>query len=299
MSGDSRRRRLSWSGRVLLALFLSGAILFLWAFWWEPGRLVVREVSLELPGWGTEPPLRAVLLADLHVGSPRNGIDQLRDVVERANAQSPDVVLIAGDFVIDNVFGGRFVSPEEIGRELARLEAPLGVFAVLGNHDRWLSASRVEETLTGVGITVLENQAVPVDARGRELWIAGVADFWTGHPDVDRALGFVEGDGPVLLLTHNPDLFPEVDPRVSLTLAGHTHGGQVILPIVGRAITPSRFGERYAVGHIEELGHHMYVSSGIGTSRLGVRFRVPPEVVVLELGPCDGCAPPAPRHGPP
>jgi len=292
----ARRRRLSWSARILAALLATGAILFVWAFWWEPGRLVVRHVELGIPGWEAEPPLHAVLIADLHVGSPRNGLDHLRRVVERTNARDPDIVLIAGDFVIDNVFGGRFVSPEDIARELAGLDAPLGVYAVLGNHDRWLSAARVEAALVEVGITVLENRAVQIRDAGRSVWIVGIADYWTGHPDVPGALDDVDDGAPAILITHNPDLFPEVPPRVSLTLAGHTHGGQVILPFVGRAITPSRFGERYAVGHIVEMGNHLYVTSGVGTSRLGVRFRVPPELVVLDIGPCDACEPPRARE---
>jgi len=262
-------------------------VLLVWAFWWEPGRLVVRDVPLELPGW-TRPPLRVALIADLHVGSPRNGIKQLRRLIDRVNELEPEMILLAGDLVIGDMFGGEFVPPEEIGAELARLEAPHGVFAVLGNHDRWLSAERVTAALNAAGVTVVENRAVRVDV-GDGIWVAGASDVWTGHPDLQRALSDVGDADPVLLLTHNPDLFPDVPPRVALTVAGHTHGGQVILPFVGRAITPSRFGERYAVGHIVEDGRHLFVTTGVGTSRLGVRFRVPPEVVLLELSGCASC----------
>lgn len=282
-----RRRRLSWSTRILLAILVGVATTLLWAFWWEPGRLVVREVRLDLPGWN-RPPLRVVLFADLHVGSPRNGMDRLRRLVDRVNGLEPELIVIAGDLVIDNVFGGEFVSPEEIGGELARLEATHGVFAVLGNHDRWLSAERVTAVLDSAGITVVENRAAHLDV-GDGFWVAGASDVWTGHPDLERALGAVGETDPVLLLTHNPDLFPEVPRRVTLTVAGHTHGGQVVLPFVGRALTPSRFGERYAVGHIVEDGRHLFVTSGVGTSRLGVRFLAPPEIVLLELHACTGC----------
>ncbi len=285
----ARRRRLSWSTRALLGIILFIGGLIFWAFVWEPGRLVVREASLELPGWGGQEPLRAVLIADLHVGSPRNGIDNLRRVVDRANEHDPEMILLAGDLVIDNVFAGSFVSPEDIARELRALEAPLGVFAVLGNHDQWLSADRVSAALESAGITVVENRAVLVESGTRRLWVAGVSDFWTGYPDLEGALADVEDEAPVLLLTHNPDIFPDVPDRVSLTLAGHTHGGQVIIPFVGRAITPSRFGERYSVGHVTESERHIFVTSGVGTSRLGVRFRVPPEIVVLELTACPAC----------
>ncbi|MDH3734269.1 MAG: metallophosphoesterase [Gemmatimonadota bacterium] len=288
----TKGRRPSWSARILALLLGSGALLIGWGFWWEPGRLVVRDESLALSGWEYERPLRAVLIADLHVGSPRNGLDQLRRLVEKTNDLAPEVVLIAGDLVIDNVFGGTFVAPEEIAVELAALEAPLGVFAVLGNHDRWLSPERVKKALTDVGITVVENRAVRVAAPGAPFWVAGISDFWTGHPDLEGTLAQVDDDAPVLLVTHNPDLFPDVPDRVALTLAGHTHGGQVIIPFVGRAITPSRFGERYAVGHVVEEARHIFVSSGVGTSRLGVRFRVPPEVALLEIS-CASCVMPS------
>jgi hypothetical protein len=202
--------------------------------------------------------------------------------VDRVNELEPDLVLIAGDLVIDNVLAGRFVPPEEIVEILADLEPRGAVFAVLGNHDRWLSADRVTAALEGIGITVVENRAARVSLDGHGVLVAGVSDYWTGHPDLDLAL--VEAaQEPVLLVTHNPDIFPEVPSRVSLTLAGHTHGGQVVLPFLGPVITPSRYGPRYASGHIVEEGRHLFVTTGVGTSRLGVRFRVPPEIALLTL----------------
>lgn len=278
-----RRWRIGWSAAVLLFLLLSMAILGLWAFWWEPGRLVTHRSTLALPAWPAGLETRVAVIADLHVGSPRNGMENLRRVVRRVNRERPELILIPGDFVIDNVVGGTFVPPEEISRELAALEAPRGVFAVLGNHDRWLSADRVEAALTEAGIEVVENRGERVALEHGSVWIGGASDYWTGYPDVDAALAGARDGEPVLLLTHNPDLFAEVPGRVSLTIAGHTHGGQVILPFVGRAITPSRFGERYAAGHVVEAGRQLFVTTGIGTSRLGVRFLVPPEIVILTL----------------
>ena len=277
---------------MLLFLLATAAVLAVWAFWWEPGRLVLNEIELEVPGWPEGEETRIALIADLHVGSPRNGRDKLRRAVRRVNETLPDLVLIAGDLTIDNVLGGGFVPPEEIAGDLAALDARYGVFAVLGNHDRWLSAGRVEEALTGVGITVLDNRGQRVRVRGHDTWIAGVADYWTGHPSIDDALEGAGAGEPVILFTHNPDLFPEVPARVSLTLAGHTHGGQVIIPFVGPGITPSRFGARYAAGHVVEDGRHLFVTTGVGTSRLGVRFLVPPEVVSLRLTRCESCESP-------
>lgn len=277
---------------MLLLVLAAAALLAVWAFWWEPGRLVLNEIELEVPGWPEGEETRVALIGDLHVGSPRNGRDNLRRVVGRVNETLPDLVLIAGDLTIDNVLGGGFVSPEEIAEDLAALDPRLGSYAVLGNHDRWLSAARVEAALSGAGIAVLDNRGARVRVRGHDVWIAGVADYWTGHPSVEDALAGAAADEPVIVVTHNPDIFPEVPARVSLTLAGHTHGGQVVIPFVGPGITPSRFGDRYAAGHVVEEGRHLFVTTGVGTSRLGVRFLVPPEVVLLRLRRCETCEPP-------
>ncbi|HYN86019.1 MAG TPA: metallophosphoesterase [Pyrinomonadaceae bacterium] len=272
--------------RVLAALLLIFIALGLWAFWLEPASLTVHRETLSVPRWRAEHAgLRVAVLTDLHVGSPHTGLEKLRRVVERTNAERPDLVVLLGDFVIQNVVGGEFVAPEQIAAELGRLRATHGVFAVLGNHDWWLDGARVTSALEGAGIVVLENRAARVEREGHGLWVAGVADLWTRTPHVEGALAQAGEGEPVILITHNPDLFPDVPERVSLTLAGHTHGGQVCLPLVGRPVVPSQFGERYAMGHVVEGGRHLYVSGGVGTSIIPVRFRVPPEVVILTLTP--------------
>jgi predicted MPP superfamily phosphohydrolase len=191
-------------------------------------------------------------------------------------------VLLAGDYVIKGVLGGSFVAPEDIASRLRELHAPLGVYAVLGNHDWWFDAPRVRDALRVAGIPTLDDAAHSVDGP-RHFWLAGVSDFWEGSHDVHRALAGVTDDAPVILFTHNPDVFPHVPARVALTIAGHTHGGQVCLPLVGRPIVPSRFGQRYAIGHVVEDGRHLFVSPGLGTSIIPVRFRVPPEISLVTL----------------
>jgi predicted MPP superfamily phosphohydrolase len=209
-------------------------------------------------------------------------LPKLEAIVAKTNAAKPDVIVLLGDYVIQGVKGGRFVSPEESARVLAGLKAPLGVWAVLGNHDWWLDGERVQRALEGAGISVLEDEAKPLSGRG-PLWVAGLGDLWTRQADIAKALRRVPEKHPVLLLTHNPDVFPGVPAGVSLTLAGHTHGGQVALPFLGRPIVPSRYKQRFAYGLIEEDDRLLFVTGGLGTSILPVRFRVPPEVVVLTL----------------
>jgi len=273
--------------RLKLALGLSALVVLLlglWAFWLEPASLKVHVVSLQVPRWHVEHvDLKIAILTDLHVGSPHTGLDKLHEVVERTNRESPDLVVVLGDLVINGVVGGEFVEPEPIAEELKKLRAPLGVIAVLGNHDWWTDGKRISEALQRAGLSVLENQARRVERSGKSFWVVGIADMWTRKPDIAGSLQQVEDDAPVILITHNPDIFPEVPARVSLTLAGHTHGGQVNLPLVGRPIVPSKYEQRYAMGHVVEDGRHLFVSGGVGTSIIPVRFRVPPEIVILTL----------------
>lgn len=280
-----RSRR--WRTWVFLVPALA---LVLWATWLEPASLRVQQVDVRLD-WPYARPLRVAVVSDLHVGAPYHGLARLPSTVDRINATHPDIICIPGDFVTLGVLGGHFTAPEAIARELARLRAPAGVFAVLGNHDRLFNGPRVRDALTSAGIRVLEDTAVAVPTPSGAVWVVGVTDYWTGPHDIGAALRAVTDTvAPVLLVTHNPDLFPRVPSRVTLTLAGHTHGGQVRLPLIGAPIVPSAYGQRYAQGLVVERGRHLFVSTGIGTSDLPVRLGVPPTIFVLTLR---GVAPPA------
>jgi uncharacterized protein len=277
------RPRRRFGRAIAAAAVVAIAALAVRAFWLEPASLTVIDEPIRLPS-PLRGPLRLAVLTDLHVGSPFNGLERLRRIVDRTNAERPDVVCILGDLVIQGVIGGAFVAPEDTARELARLAAPAGVVAVLGNHDGWLGHDRVQRALEQNAIHVIEETAARLETRAGPVWFAGISDLWTGRHDVSAALAAVKGgDEPVILLTHNPDVFPSVPDRVALTLAGHTHGGQVRLPLVGRPIVPSQYGERFAAGHVVERGRHLYVATGLGTSILPVRFRVPPAVAMLTL----------------
>lgn len=272
--------------RAATAILALPTCLGLWAFWLEPASLRNEDYELALPSWPSEcRGFRVAVLGDLHVGSPFNGISKLVDIVELTRAAQPDLVLLAGDFVIQGVLGGRFERPEAIVAELAKLEAPAGVYAVLGNHDWWLDAPRIRAAFESVSIPVLEDRAVPIDRGGCRFWLAGISDWMEGAHDVARAIGSVPMDEPLVAFTHNPDVFPEIPSRVTLTIAAHTHGGQVYLPGIGRPIVPSAYGERFAIGHIVEEDRHLFVSAGLGTSILPVRFLVPPEISVINLWP--------------
>jgi hypothetical protein len=271
--------------KVMAVVLAAGAALALWGFVFEPDRITVRRVELTLPA-GASPALnglRVALVADVHAGAPHIKEEKLGRLVEAVNAERPDLVLLLGDYVIQGVRGGEFMEPEKVAESLSGLRAPLGIYAVLGNHDWWFDGSRVGRALQSAGVRVLEDEAARVERGEGGFWLVGLADLWTREPDVDSALARVADDAPVILFTHNPDIFPQVPPRVALTVAGHTHGGQVNLPLFGRPVVPSRFGQRYADGLVVEGGRHLFVTSGVGTSIIPVRFRVPPEIAVLTL----------------
>jgi len=248
------------------------------AAWREPRSLVTPEVALALPGWpaGLDG-LRVALVADLHAGMGHGTPARTAAIVDRVLALGADVNLLLGDFLDSTPLGDGRARACDVARELARLPRSM---AVLGNHDWRAAGPAMGWALREAGVTVLENDAVPVRDG---LWVAGVADSRHRFPDLDAALRKPPQDAAVLLAAHDPDLFPEVPGRVALTVAGHLHGGQVNVPMLRRAALPTRFGERYIHGHVIERGRHLYVSAGLGTSGLPLRLRRPPEVPVLRL----------------
>jgi predicted MPP superfamily phosphohydrolase len=276
---------------------LAGAAALAWAGWIEPRRLVTVRRRLELPRWSAAlDGVRVGVLSDIHSGAPHAGPRAIARAVERLNDEAPDAMLLLGDHIDAHPLWGGRVPPEDIARELAALRAPHGVFAVLGNHDWKQAGDRMWRALEDAGIEVLENRA----ARAGDFFVAGLADLRCRRPDLPSALAGVPDDAPVVLLSHDPDVFPYVPERVALTLSGHLHGGQVAIPVVRRPALPSRYGERYARGHVVEEDRHLFVSSGLGTSGLPLRFLAPPEVVILELSATAGAAgsPSRSRRGP-
>ncbi|MBL8921173.1 MAG: metallophosphoesterase [Myxococcaceae bacterium] len=270
--------------RGALVLFVVGLVLAGWGFFVEPARLVAREEALPVPGW---PPalngLRVALLSDLHVGAPFIDAAKVREVRARIDAWRPDLVLLAGDVLVGHEPGARAVAPAQAVEPLKGWGAPLGVYATLGNHDWWVDGEATTRALEEAGLRVLENEAVPIETGRGRIWLAGLADVWTRKTDAERALSFVTDDAPVLAFTHNPDVFPDMPARFSVVFAGHTHGGQVRLPLLGAPIVPSKFGQRYARGAVVEDGRLLFVTTGVGTSVLPVRFGVAPEVALLTL----------------
>lgn len=280
-----------------------------YAFAIEPYRLVVRRYNLKPVNWPQGLNLRIAALADLHACDPWMPIERVQAIVEQTNGLGADFIALLGDYVGSERITWRPYDKALWANALGQLRAPLGVHAVLGNHDWWDDKAAQERgsgpvavrfALEQAGIAVYENDAVALEKEGSRFWLCGLGDQWAfyGRRDPKRAdrlfnfagvddlagtLAQVSDDSPVIMLVHEPDIFAEMPDRVALTLAGHTHGGQVQL--MGFApIVPSRYGNRYIYGHVQEGERHLVVSGGIGCSGLPVRFGRPPEIVVIDIG---------------
>jgi predicted MPP superfamily phosphohydrolase len=292
--------------RFLGGSVLAAAALGSYAVGIEPMLLTrVKRYALTPPNWPDGLKLRVVALADIHACRPWMTPERIASLAEEANALEPDIIVLLGDYVAGTRMVSGWVDSHEWAPALSGLKAPLGVFSILGNHDWWedLTAQKAGQgptiarrALEAAGIPVMENDVVRLEKEGHGFWIAGLADqlalrpgrAWgrkgfTGLHDLRGTLAKVGDEAPVLLLAHEPDIFPDVPSRVALTLSGHTHGGQVRLfgysPVV-----PSRYGNRYAYGHVVEAGRNLIISGGLGFSIAPIRFGVRPEILTIDLG---------------
>ena len=270
--------------RILAAIFLPSLLLALYAFWLEPRslRLTRYDVAVEAPRLKG---ISIAVISDLHGGAPYIDDTKIDRVAAMTNGAHPDLILLTGDYVIQEVIGGRHMPIEEIVAHLKALKAPLGVYAVMGNHDRWEDARHISAAFEAAGIPVLENSPLQFRWHGQVLTLIGIGDHFSGGSNVAGALAGVPKDADAICFTHSPDVFPDLPRTCALTIAGHTHGGQVWLPLLGRIAVAhqSEYGQRYAIGVIRESGKTLFVSPGIGTSGLPVRFLVPPEVSLITI----------------
>jgi len=272
---------------------------------YETGNaLALTSYAPNLRGWPEDLDLNIAVIADIHACYPWMSEERVGEIVDLANAQKPDLTVLLGDYVCTHQFVSGYVPPGAWAEELGRLEAPLGVYSILGNHDWWSAAiptnrpdgsMSVRRALETVKIPVLENQSLRLYQRGRPFWLIGLGDQLAhvvsraharrGADDLGRALRDVDDDAPAILLAHEPYIFPVVPQRVALTLSGHLHGGQVNLPVLGTPIHYlHRRSARFIYGEYALGDHELIVSGGLGTSFAPVRVLRPPEVVMVKLG---------------
>lgn len=247
-------------------------------------RHVVRHLRLEIAGWPDwQRPLRVAFLSDFHTGSHSDDIARLSSIIAEVASMSPDVALFGGDYVNMQLFGGGHVPPWTIAKILSRIKAQLGRFAVLGNHDYDYDQRAVADALRDSGITVLEHNGRTVQFEDRSIQIVGIPDAHIARPEAHSLLANLSPNRPTIVLAHDPVWFAHLPAGPHLMLAGHTHGGQIRLPGIGIVRKATKAPRRWCHGLVKERGQYLYVTSGIGTSGVPVRWGVPPEFAVLDL----------------
>lgn len=275
---------------ALLSISLSLLAVAAWLVMNASAMPLVRraDIRLPFPADALQRPVTVALLTDTHLSGPDNSPDRMARIVAQINALHPDLILLGGDYIGD-AKGGRIYDAHASIASFAALRAPLGVVAVLGNHDsrskfnlRAISEADWRAAFTRIGITLLEDGAV----RRGPLAIGGLRDIYTRRIHIPATLdAMAQVGGALVILSHGPDVLPLLPDAASLTLVGHTHCGQVALPFAGIVYVPSRYGTRYACGQYRLGARQMIVAGGVGTSGLPIRLLAPPDIWLITIRP--------------
>ncbi|WP_041140358.1 metallophosphoesterase [Beduini massiliensis] len=263
--------------KVFAVLFIVGCLCIGYAFLVEPKRLVVNEYELEKNDQLAS--IKIVQLSDTHVGNHYD-IKQLDKLVEKTNRLDPDLIVFTGDLF--DVYS-QYPKNKEVQESLSRLQATYGKIAVWGNRDYGGGAERIyQDLMENAGFIVLSNEVMSIKVDNKILSIGGVDDFLLGNPQMKRTADQLNGDYNVLLM-HEPDEAEMlVNTSADLILTGHSHGGQIRLPIIPGIRT--ELAHRYVDGfYTIDEDTLLFVNTGIGTTKIHARFMVPPEIDVFEI----------------
>ncbi|MGD9589657.1 MAG: metallophosphoesterase [Pyrinomonadaceae bacterium] len=282
-----------------LAVFAVAAVCLAYAYFIEPSRLVVNQYEMRVKGWNQAfDGFRVALISDIHGGSNGVTAEYLRGLVEKVNDTDADAVFLLGDYISRDPsdHSKLRMAPAEVVRSLAGMRGKHGVFVVLGNHDEAYAADELVREFERIGYRVLNGKLAEIESNsGERLRIYGLLDhtrigIWKNYSgNAKRDLVPTDGTGDLIVLQHSPDALPAItgelliSPDLKIMFAGHTHGGQVWLPILGRPVVPSMFGQKFAAGHVRSDGIDVFVTTGVGTSILPFRFLVTPEVAVVTI----------------
>jgi uncharacterized protein len=273
-----KRRWLRW----LILLALLGFAILGKGYWNATRDPVIRTAALSVKGWPDgEPPLKLLLISDIHVAGPDMPPERLRRIVAQLNRLKPDMVLIAGDLVSEKRVATHIYSAPEIIEPLSGLKSRLGTVVALGNHDHWFESAPLETQLKKHNITVVKNDAIE---RG-PLVLGVVDDIHIGLDDIPATFAAMDRlpPKPRIVLAHSPDVVPDMPSAVDAVFAGHTHCGQVVFPFFGALTYVSSYGDRFACGSIDDKGQRVFVTAGLGTSVLPLRYGAMPDAWLVTL----------------
>ena len=274
-----KARSLIWKVAALLAITI--AVFSAVGYHNARATPIVRRVTIGLPRWPTgAAPIRVALISDIHMESAAMDAGRLQRIVAQVNRLHPDLIVLGGDFIEARGEAEAVKAVPLLEPALRALKAPLGVVAVLGNHDHWTDPVMVQAMLRRDGITILDNDAIVAGP----LALGGVDDPSTEHARLKPTLKAMRRlPGARVLIAHSPDIAPHLGHDGALLLAGHTHCGQVVLPIIGPPIDVA--DPRYRCGLVRDPGRIVIVTAGVGTSNLPIRFGAPPDLWLITLGP--------------
>lgn len=266
-------------------LTILGIFLFFYGFIYEPHLcLVVKKFDIPAQNWSKNlDGLKVALVSDIHMGSFPFEERRVKNVVDTVNAQNTDIIILAGDFVNGYRFNSD-VNLDKLTSILKELKAPLGVFAVTGNHDERYGRFKVINAISKANIKFLENESVKISTQKGDFYLAGISSLANSFYSIGRALKNVPKNSPCIFVVHEPDLMPALPLKASVVLSGHTHGGQVCLPFIGPLIRPYtiEFGKEDGL-FINYRKIPMLVSKGVGTSNIGVRFLAKPQIEIATM----------------
>jgi predicted MPP superfamily phosphohydrolase len=247
-------------------------------------RHAVCRLRVEIGGWPQwRRPLRIAFLSDLHTGSHSDDVARLNRIIDEVAALAPDLALFGGDYVNLQPLGGGRVPPRTIAKILSRLEPPLGRFAILGNHDYIYGERAVTDAFEDHGTPVLDHARRSIRFQNHAIELVGVPDAHVTRAEAHALLAALSHDKPTIVLAHDPVWFAHLPAGPHFMLAGHTHGGQIRLPGIGVVRTATKAPRHWIHGLVQEHGQYLYMTSGIGTSGVPLRWGVPPEIAVLDV----------------
>jgi uncharacterized protein len=273
--------------RITVGLMLLALLLGFWSVIVEPRWVARRDINLAVLNWQGPTGLKVAVASDWHFTKRPlwrvMTVERAKNIVNEINAAKPDVILLPGDFIADHNYKPEFAATaeDEIAAVLGELKAPLGVYVALGNHDWWHDGDKFAAAFAKYGIKVLENDAVPL--KNTALWVVGIGDDFTGHSQPKRAVAKLPPSAQTLVLMHDPASLVDLPAMTGLTVAGHTHGGQVYLPFVGALVVPGAAPRSWAYGWVQHGVNRMYVTSGLGVSILPIRVNMRPEWVMFTI----------------
>ncbi len=273
------RKIINIIGCIFIFIFSFIAILVLYAVFIEPNILIIKNYNLYIPNWNTEHNgIKAAVISDFHAGGLATDEKQLRRIVKKTNEQNADFIFLLGD--IDSIrIRKAGINPKEVSEIFSQFSAKYGVYAILGNHD--YNKPSIKKILKDANINLLEDSVSIQSINSKPLKIYGLRDFW--YYDYNKNLiDKNDKSGSIIVLSHNPDTFPFIPGNTSVTLSGHTHGGQIYLPFLGGIFCSSMYAQRFIKGYVVENNKHIFITSGVGNSA-PARFGNIPEIVILHL----------------